>query len=366
MKATIGILVFTSLMFTLWAQNGRAGITSDSVRYLDAAQNMALGKGYVTDMARNASGSMIHTGTPRKITEWPPFYSMVLSMVGTTPGAVATVNALCVALSVLLVGAMLHRWRWRVGTTCGTLAMATFSGTLIVAGMAWSESLFMLLITAAVWALTKGHKWLVVGCALTALASLTRWLGIGLLPPVVVAVWLTLGRARWRAALGLTALAVLPVVAVLGYNHLSVGVASATVINAPTHSLGTCVELMLVGLGGWWGFSSPFMAGAVLLTVLMTAWACGDRTVKVAVSVVFGLLVTLAVTSVWIAIGGHATRQIIPLYPLMVIGLVWMCRKSTLGKVLLVGLTVGTVYYGIQTAISIHNAGAAALVNWMW
>ncbi|MCB9129252.1 MAG: glycosyltransferase family 39 protein [Ardenticatenales bacterium] len=179
------------------------GLTTDPVGYLSVARNVVAGQGWVGYYAGFPDSPLLY---------WPPLYPALLALLaalGIEPLlGVRLLNTLLFA-ATLAVGAAwlqrhLRRGPWVV---LGGAAMLLAPPLLRVAISAYSEALFILLLLLFLWALAAHlaqPRLLTLG-ALTltaALAMLTRYVGVVLLPVGVVALlWLRrpLRRGLWES-----------------------------------------------------------------------------------------------------------------------------------------------------------------------
>jgi 4-amino-4-deoxy-L-arabinose transferase-like glycosyltransferase len=190
-----------------------AGLSPDSVAYLDVARNLVSGKGFV-----------FWTGEP--LTMWPPLYPVLLAsatfLTGLDPAALARlVNAALFAVVILLSAGLFrknlgHSTAYSLLGACAVLLSIPLSE---VYAMAWSDCLFIpLVLLYAVSAQRYWHDKDGAAFAMMAvsagLALLTRYAGVA----IVLAGGLTILlapqsglRTRVRRASSFAALALLPV-----------------------------------------------------------------------------------------------------------------------------------------------------------
>ena len=189
-----------------------AGLSTDSVAYLDVARNLASGRGFV-----------FHTGEP--LVWWPPLYPMLLALIGFATGLdpaafVHLVNAALFAL-VIYLSARLFRTGFRHNTTYSLLGVCAVLLSIplsLVYATAWSECLFIPLVL--LFLVSAQRYWdsgsmlsLAVMTFSTALACLTRYIGIVLVPVGVVTIILASGvkfKTRVTRAILFAALSLAP------------------------------------------------------------------------------------------------------------------------------------------------------------
>ena len=179
-----------------------AGLTTDSVAYLDVARSLASGKGYI-----------FHTGEP--FIFWPPLYPMLLALVGIATGLdpssfAHVVNALLFGLLILL-SAHLLRTGFRLTAACAVLGVCAIVFSIPLSGiyaMTWSECLFiplvaLFLVCAQRYRESRSVGTLAIMAISTALACLTRYIGVALVPTGILVLMLAPGanlRTRFTRA----------------------------------------------------------------------------------------------------------------------------------------------------------------------
>ena len=180
-------LAGAGLVLLSTARYGIGSDSWDSVIFLDVARNLVSGKGFV-----------FHDGSPLVL--WPPLYSMLLALIGFAtrlePAVFAhLVNAVLFAL-VICLSARLFQTGSRQTTiysvlgVCAVLLSIPLSG---VYAMAWSECLFiplvlLYLVFAQRYWDSGGMLSLAVMTISTALACLTRYIGVVLVPAGVLTI----------------------------------------------------------------------------------------------------------------------------------------------------------------------------------
>ncbi len=203
-----------------------AGVSTDSISYLSAAEHWSRGSG-VTD----------HRGGPLLL--WPPLYPLVLGSLESVSGLPLEqlgryLNAFIFAGLILLAGVLLERSlpeqaAWRLWAN---LALLTSPSILALCANIGSDGLFILLIllffaAAQRWQRTQSPRWLVFLAGIAAAASLTRWTGATLV--MTGSLWVIyIRRNNLRRALlqglGFSTLASMPLAAwVFGRNYWRYG-----------------------------------------------------------------------------------------------------------------------------------------------
>lgn len=177
-------LILLSLlgMFALWRSTPYGlGLVNDSAFYIEGAENLLQGNGYV----RTSGGGEI-----KPITHFPPLFSLLLAGVSLTGLALLDAARLLIILlfgvAILLAGLSVFQLsRSLLFALLGAFLLATSDVFLGVYSMALSEALFLPLLLGAFLALVRGLErpglgWLVGAGLLLSLATLTRYAGASL------------------------------------------------------------------------------------------------------------------------------------------------------------------------------------------
>ena len=190
-----------------------AGLSPDSLAYVDVARCLAAERGFV-----------YHTGEP--LVAWPPLYPALLALIGSAtrldPAAVAhLVNAALFALVICLSAYLLRSCARRsvVFGLLGVAAVVVSRPLTEVYAMAWSGCLFVPLVLLYLIGAQRYWKGadllsLAVMTFATALACLTRYVGVALVPAGAATVILAsrVGfKTRVGRALAFAGLSLLPV-----------------------------------------------------------------------------------------------------------------------------------------------------------
>lgn len=203
------------------------GLVGDSIVYIQGAQNLLAGSGYATLLGR---------GEVKAITGFPPMTSVALAVTNFgLADMVSTgrwLNIVLMGLNVVLAGWISFRY------TRSPIA-AGFAGAMVVAHQTvvrahtnvMSEGLFITFMLLTLWSLTefieKDRPWLlIVSGLMAALATLTRYIGLVLVPVAGLGL-LLFGAKRFRARLLdiliFSAASLIPVALWLLRNQLSGG-----------------------------------------------------------------------------------------------------------------------------------------------
>ena len=169
-------------MLTLWLSTPYGlGLVNDSAFYIEGADNLLQGNGYV----RTSGGGEI-----KPITHFPPLFSLLLAGVGLSGlellVAARLLITLLFGLTILLTGLSVYQLsRSLLFALFGAFLLATSDVFLGVYGMALSEALFLALMLGAFLALSRGLErlslgWLAGAGVLLSLATLTRYAGASL------------------------------------------------------------------------------------------------------------------------------------------------------------------------------------------
>ncbi len=224
----VALLALAGLYVVKQTTRFGAGLRDDSFTYLSAAENLAAGQGYA-----RATGE----GVPKPVTNFPPLFSMAvagLHLPGLKAYAAARVlNALLFACTIFAAGAGLLAATRLAGISLWGAGMVLLSPVLIeIFSWVQSEPLFLLLcVIFLAWmstALQQPRKWacLILAAFVAGLASLTRYVGIGLILAGLVALAAQRGlpsALRLRRLAAFAAIALAPLAAFLVRNTLVAG-----------------------------------------------------------------------------------------------------------------------------------------------
>jgi hypothetical protein len=231
------------------------GITPDSVVYLEAARNLADGRGLVT------SDEGIEL---RPLTRFPPAYPAALAL-PTALGADSLDAARWLALAlfganVALVGLLIARSapgsRWL--PAIGAVLIACSPEMAMLHGAALSEPLFLLLGFSGLLLLSRHLEQprdsvLLAAALATGLATLTRYVGLALVATGLLAILLAANpsaRRRARDAAIFAAVGLLPIAAWALRNRLAGG--SATGRSFAFHPIGPDAFALAASSAGEW------------------------------------------------------------------------------------------------------------------
>jgi hypothetical protein len=181
-----------SLVFaTRWG----IGISPDSATYIGAARSFLEGKGLIVPF-----------GKPAPMTHYPPLFPLVLSIAGlfgaTLEDGARWLNVLLFGANILLVGWMIQRDRpgafWL--SLFGSLLMLTSIDVLAIHMWAQTEPLFIFFGLLGLGLLAEYFKkpagfFLAASAGATAMAFLTRYVGIALVAAGIAGILLLSGEA---------------------------------------------------------------------------------------------------------------------------------------------------------------------------
>ena len=253
-QATIVLLALLGggLVLLATARYG-AGLTTDSVAYLDGASNLMSGKGFIS-----------HTGEP--LIWWPPVYPALLALIGSVTRLDPTsfahiVNAILFGLLVLL-SARLLRTGLRLSaaySVLGVCAMVFSVPLSAIYAMTWSECLFvplvvLYLVCAQRYRESRSVVMLVMMVVSTALACLTRYIGLALVPTGILVIMLAPEaniRTRFFRAGGFAILSLAPLGFWLLRNYQQAGTLSGNRFH-PVFELVTNIVLLITSMLSWY------------------------------------------------------------------------------------------------------------------
>ena len=206
------------------------GFTTDSDAYLDVAANLAGGRGLVQTVV-----DFWRPGNPDALGMWPPLYPAgvaALSLLG-IPLTIAArlLSAMAYVAFALAFHALARRAGGRGFAFVATLVVLLGPGLVQASATAWSESLYLFLLTIALVAAydlshrgarppASGREAAWAG-ALFGLAADTRYMGVALVPLVFALLWF--GSVRRRTIAAWAAGAGLPIALWLGHNLAEFG-----------------------------------------------------------------------------------------------------------------------------------------------
>jgi hypothetical protein len=230
-----------------------AGLTTDSVAYLDVARSLASGKGYI-----------FHTGEP--LIHWPPLYPMLLALVGVATGLdpssfAHVVNAILFGLLILLSAHLLRSGSRQTASysVLGVCAMVFSVPFSSIYAETWSECLFVpLVVLFLIWAQryreSRSGAALALMAVTAALACLTRYIGVALVPAGILVILLAPGanlKTRFIRATGFAILSLAPLGFWLLRNYQQAGTLSGNRFH-PVFDLVTNTILLVTSMLSWY------------------------------------------------------------------------------------------------------------------
>ena len=170
----------------------------DSVAYILSARNLMMG---------DRLGYLLPDGAFQPLRQFPPFYPVMLGMIGLLgpdlAAAARWLNILLFMGTIFVAGLIFirHSSAPELSVAAGLL-LASFPAMTHIFSSSLSEPLFIFLLLSAVLCLleyskSNARRWLVLCAVFTSLAPLTRYVGIALLP-VMVATLFLFAQAPWK------------------------------------------------------------------------------------------------------------------------------------------------------------------------
>ena len=210
------LLSLVGMAELLYTTRTGPGVSPDSVQYIYSARTFAEGRGFLSIYVDGGNGAVTH---------YPPGYSMALAIAAfCIPGG--SLTSAGTGLGILLWGINLFLVMWLMHRYTGRTALALVVGFFLMTSldllriheMVWSEPLFFLLSLLALWKIadycgTLRPRDLVIAIVCTALAAITRYIGVVLICSVA---WVVLVRTpggfmqRFRRAAIIGTLSALP------------------------------------------------------------------------------------------------------------------------------------------------------------
>lgn len=162
------------------------GITPDSTVYFDAAKNLISGNGF--------------TAYGEPMTHYPPGYPLILALIGILKfniiHSARWLHALFYALNTILYGITIYfcTRKNRLALILGLFLFITSSQIIRIHAYAWSESPFLMFTFLSFLFLflyfsTNQTKFLFLSSLSLGLVICTRYIGLSLLPPVIIVLY---------------------------------------------------------------------------------------------------------------------------------------------------------------------------------
>jgi hypothetical protein len=179
----IAIVAALASVMMLWVTVNGLGVSPDSTVYVETAKSLLAGNGFST--------------RSEPMTHYPPVYPLLLAMAGLLgpdiPQAGRLLHAFLYAANAILFGLSIYVCTRRdtVATACAFLIYFSSEAIVSAHSYAWSESPFITFSLAA-FILFSLHiasprmPLILVASSALGLAIATRYLGIALLPPMLV------------------------------------------------------------------------------------------------------------------------------------------------------------------------------------
>jgi hypothetical protein len=232
-KPTLIVIILASIFsagMALWCMASGIGVNPDSVAFLGVADSIIAGQG-VRTVAYHLT-PQIAGGEP--LTVSPPTYPLLLSLSGRLSAdrlnGARWLNALLFAASVFLVGMITYLCtEGSVSATLASILLFQLSPHMLdIYAMAWSEPPFICFVLLAalflVRHISKPNYLTLICAALSAgLALTTRYVGITILPPMILTILLLEDkqlRIRIKDSLILAGVGIFPLAAWLVRNML--------------------------------------------------------------------------------------------------------------------------------------------------
>jgi hypothetical protein len=386
-----GLLVVSVVGILIATSRYGVGLTPDSVRYLRGADSLAHGQGY--------------TAGPDAITDFPPGYSFLLSLLERAGleglDAARLLSVVCLVTTVALGYLLLRRHVYsRAVLVGGTVVIACSAVLLQIYEKALSEHAFLvvlLLFVLAAETLLERPRDLRLLAAMAALAWAAfylRYAGLFLVAVgallIVVAGWAGgAPRAVARAAVWSVVAIALPAVWMARNVHVGSGPMGSRSAAADSYFANTAhsaseVSTWLATEGAPAALRSLLFAalvvGVVVVLVLLVrgrlTLPTDTRTLLPLLALVVAYVVYLVVSSSLVAIASINTRLMVPVFiPIVVIG-AWSFEwirgamssrswRSALNAVALVWVVMNVVWFGTAAVQSArHGAGGYATSRW--
>lgn len=261
-----------------------AGLSPDSVHYIATARHISAGDGVIS-----------YTGNP--VVVWPPLYPAVLAFVDYTTGidplsSAHVVNAILFGIIAYLSGLLFFK-HLALPAFLLLVLLGPLRFLVYVSRMAWSEPLFICFVLIFLLLLKsyvdRGRISSVLFLALSvALACLTRYIGVVLIPTAIICVLFFRRDAiatKIRHLIGFLAIAILPIGAWILRNYY----VSKTLFGPRSPSN--------------WSFSDNLLLAFDNLLIVYVPWAIVlRRSVLLICILLFAALVVIGISKKWVHI----------------------------------------------------------------
>ena len=241
-------------------------MSGDSIFYVVAANSLLDGQGYLDLLGR-------------QVADYPPLFSALLAAAGfvslTPLQAAGWINATALGLSIFIGGQWLGQRiasRFLAVWACLAIALPPFMAS--AAHYAWAEPTFILFTTLALLQMDRflsaaKRSSLIWAATFAALACMTRYIGIALIPLALGLLFFQRGvpvREKLKRMGAFAAIAATPIGIWLGRNHL----ASGTLMGhrpPADKALAANAQDVLEGLTdwGWGGFAAIWEPGGIAI-----------------------------------------------------------------------------------------------------
>jgi hypothetical protein len=349
------------------------GVSVDSGEYLAVSEGLTEGHGFTMPYV-NFDEPWRIVGPEERVAmvQFPPLYPATLAGVQEAVGlssldAARVIGTGAFLLTILLVMRVVYRWTGRTSAALLAGALSIAPDLQIAHAMAWSESLMLLGLGAALYATatyleTQRTSALIVAGFAASLASLARLAGVAVIAGVAVVLSIDSTaplRRRIRTAALFALLSSIPLVAWLVRNSLVYGAPSEKTIGL--HPPGADAFLQMARTIGNWlvpGRIAAIVCGVLVLVVLVTI---GRAPIARALRGQSGSLpLTCAGLGVaylaFVLLSRTFLDQNIPLdarilAPIQILAIVWICATFTPARdsVPRVATSVAVVLLGVFT-----------------
>lgn len=194
----IALASIVSALLFQYTMPTNVGLTHDDIAYVGAARNLMLGNGYTT-------GVIGETGTP--LTHFPPGYPVLLALasIGTDPvERMHLLHGLLFVLNTALLGFLVLKTTNRSSISI-LVTLTFFLSTMMfqeIHMMGWSEPPFITCMLLIIWSCAKYIErprlsWAIVTALLTGYTILFRYVGLVLIPALIVTLFLSTRPLKW-------------------------------------------------------------------------------------------------------------------------------------------------------------------------
>lgn len=175
------IIPVIGVLIVLFLTKYGAGISPDSISYITTADSIKAGNGL---------NYLDSSGELQRLIHFPPLFSLILSVFGNPTTGARILNAILFGVFAIIAGWFIYKRTRLLGYAFVLQILIVFSNEFIdISTMVWSEMLFIVSVSIALFALVEysfsNKSWLLlVAFILFSLSPLIRYIGFAFIPLV--------------------------------------------------------------------------------------------------------------------------------------------------------------------------------------